>query len=70
MEYSPCGKYLAVGSHDNWIYIYDQSYSLVGTCKGHCSFITALDWSADSKYIRSNCGAYDLLCFDRDSKWA
>ena len=67
MEYSPCGQYLAVGSHDNNVYVYDSNYSLVGTCKGHNSFITAVDWSADSKYIRSNCGAYELLFFDKDS---
>lgn len=23
MKYSPCGKYLAVGSHDNHIYVYN-----------------------------------------------
>ena len=23
MKYSPCGKYFAVGSHDNNIYVYD-----------------------------------------------
>jgi len=31
--------------------------------KGHTSYIMALDWSADSSYIRSNCGAYELLFF-------
>ncbi len=67
MAYSPCGCYLAVGSHDNYIYIYDTTnYSHHATCKGHTSFITAVDWSCDSKYIRSNCGAYELLFFDKD----
>ena len=60
MRYSPCGKYLAIGSHDNNIYIYEGT-SLHATLKGHSSFIVALDWSQDSDYIRSNCGAHELL---------
>ena len=35
---------------------------------GHSSFITAFDWSLDSKYLRSVCGAYELLFFNIDSK--
>lgn len=31
------------------------------TLKGHSSFIVALDWSQDSSYIRSNCGAHEIL---------
>ena len=36
-EYSPDGNYLAVGSHDTNIYIYDvaNGYSLIGTCDKH-----------------------------------
>lgn len=65
MAFSPDGAYLAVGSHDNNIYVYETSnWSLHGTCKAHNSFITALDWCCESKYIRSNCGAYELLFFD------
>ena len=65
MHYSPDGAKLAVGSHDNNIYIYDaNSYELTGTLKAHNSFITCLDWCAESKYIRSVCGAYELLFFD------
>lgn len=68
MEYSPDGSKLAVGSHDNNIYIYETgSYSLIGTCKGHNSFITSVDWSADGSKIRSVCGAYELLFFDGNS---
>ena len=29
--------------------------------KKHSSFITHLDWSLDSNYLHSNCGAYELL---------
>lgn len=49
MAYSPCDNYLAIGSHDNTIYLLDtKSYNTKSkTCKltGHSSFITALDWS-------------------------
>jgi WD40 repeat protein len=65
-EYSPDGKYLAVGSHDTNIYIYDASdgYSLVGKCKKHNATVTCIDWSQDSSVIRSVCNAYELLFFN------
>lgn len=65
MRYSPDGAKLAVGSHDNNIYIYDATseYSLLGKLTAHNSYITNLDWSQDGTYIRSNCGAYELLFF-------
>lgn len=64
-EYSPCGKYLAAGSHDTNIYIYDaeSDYSLVGKCSKHNAALTCIDWSQDSCYIRSVCNAYELLFF-------
>ena len=71
LEYNPDETRLAVGSHDNRIYVYDitdTGYVLFATLKGHSSYITAIDWSADGSYIRSNCGAYELLFFNVDSK--
>jgi WD40 repeat protein len=68
MKYSPDGSKLAVGSHDNKIYVYSSSdYSLLGICKKHNSFITSIDWSQDGSYIRSVCGAYELLFFKGDT---
>jgi WD40 repeat protein len=66
MSYSPCGKYLAVGSHDNRIRVYnvESGYSLHGTCSQHNSFITSVDWSQDSTQLRSTCGAHELLFFN------
>lgn len=69
MRYSPDGSFLAVGSHDNFIYIYSVSengrrYSRFGKCNGHSSFITHLDWSQDGKYIMSNSGDYEILYWD------
>ena len=72
MAYNPQGTRLAVGSHDNYIYIYqvEQNYKFYCKLIGHTSFITALDWSlSDSpSYIRSNCGSYELLFFNVDTK--
>uniref|UniRef100_A0AAY5KBI3 HELP domain-containing protein n=1 Tax=Esox lucius TaxID=8010 RepID=A0AAY5KBI3_ESOLU len=80
MRYSPDGSFLAVGSHDNFIYIYTvtesgRRYSRYGKCNGHSSFITHLDWSKDGKYIMSNSGDYEILyCKNRyeskDREWA
>uniref|UniRef100_A0A8C2H659 receptor protein-tyrosine kinase n=1 Tax=Cyprinus carpio TaxID=7962 RepID=A0A8C2H659_CYPCA len=66
MRYSPDGSFLAVGSHDNLIYIYNvteggRRYTRFGKCTGHSSFITHLDWSKDGKYIMSNSGDYEIL---------
>ena len=56
---------MAVGSHDNIIYVYDTtSYNLLGKCTKHNSFIVSVDWSADGSFIRSVCGAHELLFFD------
>lgn len=58
---------LAVGSHDNNIYVFKvdgTTYTKHGELKAHNSFITNFDWSQDSKSIHSNCGAYEYLFFD------
>ena len=51
MRYNKSGSRLAVGSHDNYIYIYDTNvegqYKPHGILRGHSSYITALDWSID-----------------------
>ena len=57
---------MAIGSHDNGIYVYRVSergrkYNKVGKCFGHTSFVTHLDWSSDSQYLRTNSGDYEIL---------
>ncbi|XP_044536094.1 echinoderm microtubule-associated protein-like 3 isoform X1 [Gracilinanus agilis] len=69
VRYSPDGMYLAIGSHDNTIYIYGVSSdgakcSRFGRCLGHSSFITHLDWSKDGNFIMSNSGDYEILYWD------
>ncbi|XP_062454807.1 echinoderm microtubule-associated protein-like 3 isoform X2 [Rhea pennata] len=69
VRYSPDGEFLALGSHDNFIYIYGvgergRKYSRFGRCAGHSSFITHLDWSKDGHFIMSNSGDYEILYWD------
>ncbi|CAL7950216.1 unnamed protein product [Xylocopa violacea] len=74
VRFSPDGTLLALGSRDNYIYIYQVNedatkYSRVGRCMpkrirrrgGHSSFITHVDWSMDGQILRSNSGDYELL---------
>ncbi|XP_064158162.1 echinoderm microtubule-associated protein-like 2 [Anguilla rostrata] len=66
------GAYLAVKSHDNFVYIYavtenGRKYSRAGKCTGHSSFVTHLDWSADSQYIVTNSGDYEILFWEAAS---
>uniref|UniRef100_A0A667XX79 EMAP like 4 n=1 Tax=Myripristis murdjan TaxID=586833 RepID=A0A667XX79_9TELE len=68
MRYS-VGGLLAVGSHDNFIYLYTvaergRKYSRYGKCTGHSSYITHLDWSPDNNFIMSNSGDYEILYWD------
>ena len=65
--------YLAVGSHDRNIYLYDASMNedakdvkvaLKHKLKGHNSYISHIDFSSDGKWLQSNCGAYELLFWD------
>ena len=48
IRFSPDGKRLAVGSHDNFVDVYDTTqnrFQRLCRCTGHSSFVTHLDWS-------------------------
>lgn len=73
MTYSPNNEFLAVGSHDDSIYIYKINekgeYSLHWAITFvHSSAITGMDWSKDSKYIRAIDQAYAKLFYDVDKQ--
>lgn len=84
MQYSPDGKLLAVGTHDDTIYLLEtRAYACKFKLRGHHSFITGIDFSADSRIMQSVSGDYELLFWDatmgkqitsptevRDTKWA
>uniref|UniRef100_A0A8B9TL69 Echinoderm microtubule-associated protein-like 3 n=1 Tax=Anas platyrhynchos TaxID=8839 RepID=A0A8B9TL69_ANAPL len=77
VRFSPDGSFLAIGSHDNVIYIYSvaeggRKYTRFGRCTGHSSFITHLDWSKDGHFVMSNSGDYEILYCEqsRDREWA
>lgn len=76
LKFSPDGRLLAVGSHDNKVYVYhvltDSTGSSLELRKGavfakHSSYITHLDFSVDARYLQSTCGAYELLFSDTAS---
>ena len=74
IKFSPNDKMLAVGSHDGYIDIYSCGFALathltsskseiryLKRMRGHVSYITHLDWSADNHLLQSTCGAYEIL---------
>jgi WD40 repeat protein len=69
IRYSPDGTTLAIGSHDDKVYLYDVAagYKKKAICKGHSSFITHIDFTADSRFLHTNCGAYELLFWDANT---
>lgn len=65
IKFNPAGDKVAIGSHDNKIYIYNLKWKrLCRPLNKHSSYITHLDWSCDGEYLHSNCGAYEILFWE------
>ena len=70
-RFSPDEKYVAVGSHDNCIYVYEISgdnYTHYCKFARHASFINSFDWSLDGRYIRSSDGGHERLFYSMETK--
>lgn len=65
IKFSPKGDQVAVGSHDNVVYVYSYpSLKLVHKLNKHASFITHMDFTESGNHLRTVCGAYELLFWD------
>ena len=71
-RYSPDETMLAVGSHDDHVYVYKINeageYHLFHKFMAGSSFINALDWSKDGNFVRTTNGAHELLFFNINEK--
>ena len=61
--YSPNGRILAVGSHDNSVYLHDaaRDYRCRRKLSGHSSYVKNADFSFDSRLLQTSCGAYEIM---------
>ena len=74
IKFSPNARMLAVGSHDGYLDLYSFSHEPSSKAaaptielkplkrmRGHNSYVTHIDWSADNTLLQSTCGAYEIL---------
>lgn len=62
VKYSPDGAKIAIGSMDHKIYLYDaHTTELLYKCTKHNSYVTHMDFSADSSVIQSDAADFEHL---------
>jgi WD40 repeat protein len=68
INYSPNGQTIVIGSEDTKIYIYNvaEGYALNAVIAQHHAYIMSVDFSDDSKWIRSNCAGFELCYFEAE----
>ena len=70
VKFSPSGKWLAAGSHDNFIDVFSmlkREFPVVRRLRGHSSYITGIDWSRDGQCMQSSDGAGELLFWNSEN---
>jgi microtubule-associated protein-like 6 len=68
-KFSPSGEFLAVGSMDCKLYVYNvlTGYGLSAIVSQHNAPICHVDFSEDSAWIMSNCSGMELFFFEADT---
>jgi len=55
LEVSPSGRYIAAGTHDSRLFIYDlKTCSCIQECEGHAQAVVKVRWSPDQKQLVSS----------------
>lgn len=59
---------LAVASHDNKVYLYNTvDFSAKAKIRKSSSYISHIDFSADSVFLQTNDGSYEILYYDAET---